>query len=82
VAQLPTARAAQRRLDMEARGVSSFEARGCMDKRTYASRAAAKHAARVMRGQGRNKLTPYTCPHCSLFHLCKPENHYRKRSVG
>jgi hypothetical protein len=67
---------------MQARGVSSFEARACTDKRTYSTRANAKHAARVMRGQGRNKVTPYKCPHCTLFHLCKPQNDYRRRSVG
>jgi hypothetical protein len=67
---------------MEARGVSSFEARSCTGKRTYLTRTGAKQAARMLRGQGHNKVTPYKCPHCSLFHLCKPENNYRKRSAG
>lgn len=66
---------------MQARGVSSFEERSCTGKRSYPTRHAAKLSARVLRGQGRNKLTPYKCPHCSLFHLCKPENNYRKRSA-
>ena len=81
MSQLPAARAAQRRLEMETRGVSSFEQRSCTDKRVYPTRPAARQAARALRGQGRNKLSPYKCPHCSLFHLCKPENNYRRRSA-
>jgi hypothetical protein len=81
VSQLPAARAAQRKLDMEARGVSSFEERACTGKRTYTTRHTAKQSARFLHSQGRSKLTPYKCPHCSLFHLCKPENNYRRRSA-
>lgn len=82
MSQLPQARAAQRHLDMGERGVSEFELRSCTGKRSYPSRSAAKKSARVLRGQGRNKLSPYKCPHCTLFHLCKPENNYRRRSAG
>lgn len=80
MSQLPAAKAAQRKLEMDERGVSSFEARGCRDKRSYLSRYAAKRSARVQRGKGRIGLVAYKCPHCSLFHLCKAENSNRKRS--
>lgn len=78
----PGSLAAQRVLDMQARGVSQQERRGCTEKVTYLTRKAARAAARQLIPRHGKKLSVYKCPHCELFHLTKPENHYRKRGAG
>jgi hypothetical protein len=81
--QDPGSRAAQRVLEMEARGVSYFEERSCTGKVTFLTRKLARRSARQQRSKVRAKLRPYRCPHCELFHLAKAtSNHYRARSVG
>ncbi len=82
MSQDPGSRAAQRVLDMEARGVSPFEHRSCTGKITYMTRKLARRSARQQRNKLHNKLRSYRCPHCGLFHLTKVANHYRARSAG
>jgi hypothetical protein len=65
----PDERAAQRRLDMQARGPSSYEQRACLGKHTHPTRKAARQLARQVRGRGHGTQVPYRCPHCGLFHL-------------
>lgn len=79
MAQLPVARAVQRRLDMEERGPSFQETKSCLNKISYKTRRAARLAARQSVGRGASKLSLYRCPHCELFHLTKTENHHRRR---
>ena len=69
--QDPRSVAAQRRLDVQARGASHHEVRSCLRKRSYHTRKLAREATRKVRGEEGEKLHVYRCPHCGLFHLTK-----------
>lgn len=76
------AQATARKVDIEERGASKFEHRGCLDKKTYVTRREAKQKAKKLTSEFGREMSFYRCVHCELFHITKAENHYRKRSAA
>lgn len=53
--------------------------RQCDGKRTYATRAEARQAARRHVATGHGKIAVYRCPHCASLHLGHPPTGGRAR---
>lgn len=49
----------------------------CISKKVYLTRAIAKRSARRFEAKSGEKMRPYKCPHCGMWHITHTDRRLR-----